>query len=93
MTNKEYPIICGKVQRIARQVEMPNQEFLTQIVYLPGLDEVTPVDVMSQLLPSIPAPEGHVPLENRLKSAVIPMRLDAAVVLGSDFKTSVRKLN
>jgi len=92
MENEAYPIFCGKVMKITRQVEMPDIGQCTELHYLPGMDEVTNVDALSSLLPSIPTPEGHVPLEQRMKGVVIPLKVETAIVQGSDVRTCIAEI-
>ena len=88
MEDNRYPIFCGKVLKVVREVEFPDEGCNTELHYLSGLDNITHVDAMSSLFPFISTPEGHIPIEQRIKRVVVPLKLEASVVQGSDVKTS-----
>lgn len=90
MKREDFPVFCGKVLKVGPVVE-DGSEVYTVLQYLPGLDKVQSVDAMAALFPSIPKPEGYVPLEQRMKQAIVPLRLEAAVFEGSDVRARFSK--
>lgn len=90
MKREDFPVFCGKVLKVGPVIEDGSAVY-TVLQYLPGLDNVQSVDAMTALFPSIPKPEGYVPLEQRMKQAIVPLRLEAAVFEGSDVRARFSK--
>lgn len=92
MNREDFPVFCGNILKVGPVVEGIDNTVFTLLQYLPGLDQVTSKDVMAALLPNLPPPEDYVPLDQRVKKAVIPLRLEAAVFEGSDVRARFSRL-
>ena len=89
--NPEYPIFSGQVVKVGPIVSS-GTETRTVIQYLEGLDEVSLKDIMSGMIPFLREQDpDHVPLEDRMKVANIPMHIDPSVLNMAEVRTRFSK--
>jgi len=78
--SEEYPIFSGKVIKVGPIVK-DGTETWTTVQYLEGLDDVNNKDIAMGLFPFLKERDpNYVPLEDRVKTAVIPMHIDPSVL-------------
>ena len=96
---EKYPIFSGRVFSVPAIVE-ENGEYFTIIDYLSSKDELTEEDrkkAMPLGILSIVIEEHRdkmaKTLHERVKRAVVPMRVDPSVILDSEVRTSLGQVN
>jgi hypothetical protein len=99
METKDYPIFSGKVLGVAAIVE-ENGEYVTLIDYMTPKDELTEEDRKKDMplgMLSVFVEEHRdkmaKTLQERVKRAAVPMRVDPSVILYADIRTSFGQLN
>ena len=99
MTDERYPIFSGKVVNVPAIVEQDG-EYITCIQYMTPKDELTDEEakkVMPLGTVSMFREEDrdklNATLQERVKSAVVPMRIDPSVILGAEIRTCFGQLN
>ena len=79
-----YPIFCGQVIKVSGKVEIAGITH-TSLHYLPGNDKVSHKDIIAGIFGALP--EGHTPLEKRVKAAQVPPNLDPVLLHASSIRT------
>ena len=99
MTGEKYPIFSGRVLNVLGIVEQKG-EYVTLIDYMSPKDELTEDDekkVMPLGILSLFVEEHRdkfaETLQERLKRAIVPMRVDPSVILGAEIRTSFGQIN
>ncbi|GEM_PF-5995934 len=95
MGNISYPIFCGKVVRVSEIVTIENNNF-TIVRYLQAGDEPQLEQAQAMFLESlfdgVGVGELGAALEQRVRRADIPMRLDPSVIEGADIRARFAEL-
>jgi hypothetical protein len=99
MDKEKYPIFCGTVVSVSAIIEQ-NGDYVTVIHYLTEKDhpteeeikEITPLGPLSFFLEKS-REKINQRLQDKVKGAVVPMRVDPSVILGAEIRTRFGQLN
>ncbi|MBR9704487.1 hypothetical protein GOV12_03690 [Candidatus Pacearchaeota archaeon] len=99
MNKLDYPILSGRVLSVPAVIE-ENGQFVTVIDYIPTGDEMSE-DEMKKVMPGgiLSAfveehkEKANQTLQERVKRAFIPLRIDPSVIDGAEFRTILGQIN